>query len=66
MLLLQTGVLEGKKTMNYDYRTPELAAVSLSMLRHFMQPHNYGKPSPALTRSRVYVQSRCRRTCVDL
>lgn len=66
MLLLKTGVLEGKNPVNYDYRTRELAAVSLSMLRHFMQPHNYGKPSPLLTRSRVYVQSRCRRTCVQL
>jgi hypothetical protein len=30
MLLLKTGVLEGKKTVNYDYRTPALAAVSLA------------------------------------
>jgi hypothetical protein len=32
---VKTGVLEGKKTVNYDYRTRELAAVSLSMLRHY-------------------------------
>ena len=35
MLLLKIGVLEGKKPVNYDYRTRELAAVSLNTFRHF-------------------------------
>jgi hypothetical protein len=34
MLLLKTGVLEEKKTLNYDYGTRELAAVSLNTFRH--------------------------------